>query len=54
MPVPDPELGPVPPPGAYFRHEHQILALLYLVKRVMGFKESWQAMGLPLYLCYMR
>ena len=31
-----------------------ILALLYLVKRVMGSKVSWQAMGLPLHLCDMR
>lgn len=37
MPVPDPELGPVPPPGAYFRRVHPISAL-FLLTRIRRFQ----------------
>lgn len=50
MPVPDPELGPVPPPGAYFRHGHRFWQYFVLLNDLWVSSIS-QAKGLPLCLC---
>ena len=53
MPLPDPDLGPVPPPGAYFRHDHQT-RVFSDVQRGRSFSALGQALGLPLCLCDLR